>query len=135
MRPSIDRFTVNHSQGLREFINEKRYLHRLTITDNIIQNLWWGDKSGMRQKGVVTYSGVTRSLIIPCCHIAHPLPTNSSLISIQTKPHQAYFRNYLFNGVRRIGGQVPYWIVPVCYWCVSICLLCLAMNCHNASSR
>ena len=23
------------------------------------------------------------------------------------------FRNYLFNGFRRISSQVPYWIVPV----------------------
>lgn len=23
------------------------------------------------------------------------------------------FRNYLFNGVRRLAGQAPYWIVPL----------------------
>ncbi|KAF7964380.1 hypothetical protein HWV62_917, partial [Athelia sp. TMB] len=28
-------------------------------------------------------------------------------------PTAHMFRGYLFNGVRRLGGQMPYWIVPV----------------------
>jgi len=56
-----------------------------------VYNLWWGDKGGPKQKGVITYT-------------VSPFKQN---------PTVHMWRNYLFNGVRRISSQVPYWIVPV----------------------
>ncbi|KAF9444199.1 hypothetical protein P691DRAFT_678055 [Macrolepiota fuliginosa MF-IS2] len=53
-------------------------------------NLWWGDKSGVRQKGLVQYT------ISPW----------------QTKAAPQMFRTYLFNGYRRLSGELIFWVIP-----------------------
>ncbi|KZP13060.1 hypothetical protein FIBSPDRAFT_936539 [Athelia psychrophila] len=57
----------------------------------VVFSTWWGDTSGGKMKGVITY---TQS----------PFRQN---------PTAHMFRGYLFNGFRRLAGQMPYWIVPV----------------------
>jgi ubiquinol-cytochrome c reductase subunit 8 len=31
------------------------------------------------------------------------------------------FRNYLFNGYRRLAAQLPYWLIPRRHWYVIYC--------------
>ncbi|KAF8153036.1 cytochrome b-c1 complex subunit 8 [Crassisporium funariophilum] len=56
-----------------------------------VYNLWWGDKSGIRQRGVIQYS------ISPW----------------QTKAAPHWLRSYLFNGYRRISGELLFFGVPI----------------------
>jgi len=54
--------------------------------------LWWGAKEGAtRQKGITQYT----------------------LSPVRQRAAKNLFRNYLFNGYRRLSSQVGYWIVPV----------------------
>ncbi|KAG6827012.1 hypothetical protein H0H92_013578 [Tricholoma furcatifolium] len=55
-----------------------------------VYNLWWGDSTGMRQKGVVTYT----------------------ISPFQAKAAPNMIRNYLFNGYRRLGGELLFWLIP-----------------------
>ncbi|GJE86333.1 UcrQ domain-containing protein [Phanerochaete sordida] len=55
-----------------------------------VYNLWWGDKSVQRQKGVVTYA------VSPW----------------RQRAAKNMFRSYIFNGYRRLSQQAPYWIIP-----------------------
>ncbi|KAF8063558.1 cytochrome b-c1 complex subunit 8 [Lyophyllum atratum] len=55
-----------------------------------VYNLWWGDQSGMRQKGVIQYT----------------ISPNQS----RAAPHM--IRNYLFNGYRRLSGELVFWLIP-----------------------
>ncbi|KAF9045475.1 cytochrome b-c1 complex subunit 8 [Panaeolus papilionaceus] len=54
------------------------------------RNLWWGDKSGVRQKGMVTYT----------------------LSPFQTKAAPHWLRSYIFNGYRRISGELLFFGLP-----------------------
>ncbi|KAF8960887.1 cytochrome b-c1 complex subunit 8 [Flammula alnicola] len=54
-------------------------------------NLWWGDKGGIRQRGIVQYT-------------ISPWQTKSA-------PH--WLKSYLFNGYRRISGEVLFFGIPV----------------------
>ncbi|KAN0107761.1 Cytochrome b-c1 complex subunit 8 [Russula decolorans] len=58
-----------------------------------VYNVWWGDyHHGLeKQRGLVTYS---------------VSPFRQSATS-------HLFRNYLFNGYRRLAAQLPYWVIPV----------------------
>src|SRR5882762_2597638 len=63
----------------------------------------------MKQKGIITYS---------CVFPLPPIPTTLTVHSpaqspFRQNPTKHMFRGYLFNGVRRLAGQMPYWIVPV----------------------
>ncbi|EKM78391.1 QCR8 subunit 8 of ubiquinol cytochrome-c reductase complex [Agaricus bisporus var. burnettii JB137-S8] len=52
---------------------------------------WWGDKHGaLKQKGITQYA------ISPW----------------QTKAAPHMFRNYLFNGYRRISSELIFWVLP-----------------------
>ncbi|KAI0701930.1 cytochrome b-c1 complex subunit 8 [Cytidiella melzeri] len=55
-----------------------------------VYNLWWGDRGVQPQKGIVQYG----------------------LSPLRQRAAHNLFRNYLFNGYRRLAVQVPYWIVP-----------------------
>ncbi|KAH6891742.1 cytochrome b-c1 complex subunit 8 [Coprinopsis sp. MPI-PUGE-AT-0042] len=55
-----------------------------------VYNLWWGDRTGIRQKGITTYS------ISPW----------------QTKAAPGWAKTYLFNFYRRIGGELIFWGIP-----------------------
>ncbi|ETW77295.1 hypothetical protein HETIRDRAFT_37298, partial [Heterobasidion irregulare TC 32-1] len=55
-----------------------------------VYNLWWGDKSGIRQKGVIQYS-------------VSPFRQRASKNLIQ---------GYIFNGYRRLSAHFAYWAVP-----------------------
>ncbi|EIW79859.1 hypothetical protein CONPUDRAFT_83121 [Coniophora puteana RWD-64-598 SS2] len=51
---------------------------------------WWGDTSMARQRGVITYS----------------------VSPFRQRGSKDLIRNWVFNGYRRLAGQVPYWILP-----------------------
>ncbi|KZT50603.1 ubiquinol-cytochrome c reductase subunit 8 [Calocera cornea HHB12733] len=51
---------------------------------------WWGDMGGPKQKGIVSYS----------------------LSPLQQKAMGDALQSYLFNGYRRLVGQVPYFVIP-----------------------
>ncbi|GBE83550.1 Cytochrome b-c1 complex subunit 8 [Sparassis crispa] len=53
-------------------------------------NEWWGSTEGLKMKGVVQYS----------------------VSPFRQRATHHMFRSWLFNGYRRLSGQVPYWIVP-----------------------
>ncbi|KAF9011898.1 cytochrome b-c1 complex subunit 8 [Cyathus striatus] len=55
-----------------------------------VYNLWWGDKTGIRQRGVITYT----------------------ISPYQTKIAPHMFRNYLMNGYRRLSGEFVYFAIP-----------------------
>ncbi|KAF8892953.1 cytochrome b-c1 complex subunit 8 [Infundibulicybe gibba] len=55
-----------------------------------VYNLWWGDKTGIKQKGMVTYT------ISPW----------------QSKAAPNMLRNYLFNGYRRLSGEALFFLIP-----------------------
>jgi len=55
-----------------------------------VYNLWWGDKTGMKQRGMIQYT-------------ISPWQTKSA-------PH--WMRNYLFNGYRRISGELLFFGIP-----------------------
>ncbi|TFK31798.1 cytochrome b-c1 complex subunit 8 [Crucibulum laeve] len=54
------------------------------------KNLWWGDKSGVRQRGIIQYS--------------------ISPYQVKAAPH--LIRNYLFNGYRRLSGELLFFAIP-----------------------
>ncbi|CAA7266223.1 unnamed protein product [Cyclocybe aegerita] len=58
-----------------------------------VYNLWWGDKSSVsgRQRGIVEYT------ISPW----------------QTKAAPHWIRSYLFNGYRRISGELFFFGIPI----------------------
>ncbi|KAH9829569.1 cytochrome b-c1 complex subunit 8 [Rhodofomes roseus] len=56
-----------------------------------VYNLWWGDKELPKQKGVIQYS----------------------MSPMRQRATHHIFRNWIFNGYRRLSGQVGYWIIPV----------------------
>ncbi|TFY81100.1 hypothetical protein EWM64_g2916 [Hericium alpestre] len=58
--------------------------------DMHLQSLWWGDKSGINQRGIVQYT----------------------LSPFRQRPVHHMVRHWMFNGYRRLSKQVPYWIVP-----------------------
>ncbi|OCH88723.1 hypothetical protein OBBRIDRAFT_794969 [Obba rivulosa] len=53
-------------------------------------NPWWGSHEVTHQKGIVQYS----------------------LSPMRQRPCKNMFRNYIFNGYRRLSSQFGYWIVP-----------------------
>jgi len=55
-----------------------------------VYNLWWGDKSGMKQKGMVSYT----------------------LSPFQSRAAPKMISSYLFNGTRRLAGQAAYFVIP-----------------------
>ncbi|PFH53419.1 hypothetical protein AMATHDRAFT_171189 [Amanita thiersii Skay4041] len=55
-----------------------------------VYNLWWGDQTGIRQKGITQYT----------------------LSPFQAKAAPKMIRNYLFNGYRRLAGEAIFWIIP-----------------------
>jgi len=55
-----------------------------------VYNLWWGDKTGQRQRGMVSYT----------------------ISPFQSKAAPNMFQNYLFNGYRRLAIQTPYFVLP-----------------------
>ncbi|KAF8150340.1 cytochrome b-c1 complex subunit 8 [Pholiota molesta] len=55
-----------------------------------VYNLWWGDKSGVRQRGIVQYT----------------------LSPYQTKAAPHWLRSYIFNGYRRISGEILFFGIP-----------------------
>ncbi|KAF5309107.1 hypothetical protein D9611_008542 [Ephemerocybe angulata] len=55
-----------------------------------VYNLWWGDKSGGKIKGVTTYT----------------------LSSYQSKVAPKWLSKYIFNGFRRISGELFFFGVP-----------------------
>ncbi|KAI0037094.1 cytochrome b-c1 complex subunit 8 [Vararia minispora EC-137] len=57
-----------------------------------VYNVWWGDYAhGTKlQKGIVQYT-------------VSPFYAN---------PTKNMFRDWLFNGTRRLGQQLPYWSIP-----------------------
>ncbi|PPQ77935.1 hypothetical protein CVT25_015410 [Psilocybe cyanescens] len=59
-------------------------------------SLWWGDQTGMKQKGVVTY-GTKLAAISP----------------YQTKAAPHFLRSYLFNGYRRLSGEILFFGIPI----------------------
>ncbi|KAF8063975.1 cytochrome b-c1 complex subunit 8 [Lyophyllum atratum] len=55
------------------------------------KNVWWGDKANLvPQKGVIQYT--------------------LSPFFLRAAPHM--FRDYLFNGYRRLSHEFPYWAIP-----------------------
>ncbi|TFL04132.1 cytochrome b-c1 complex subunit 8 [Pterulicium gracile] len=54
-----------------------------------VYNEWWGVKTS-KQKGIYSYT----------------------LSPYQSKAAPNWARNYLFNGYRRISGEVIFWVVP-----------------------
>ncbi len=70
----------------------------------------------MPQKGVVQY-GACYLIVILVCGLQH-VDTLFLVILLGISPNSQracknMFRSYLFNGYRRLSGQLPYWIVPV----------------------
>jgi len=55
-----------------------------------VYNLWWGDQELPKQKGLVQYS----------------------MSPMRQRAAHHMIRNWIFNGYRRLSGQVGYWIVP-----------------------
>ncbi|RXW16763.1 hypothetical protein EST38_g9094 [Candolleomyces aberdarensis] len=55
-----------------------------------VYNLWWGDKTGVPQKGLITYT----------------------LSPYQSKAMPKWFSSYLFNGVRRLSGEFLFFAIP-----------------------
>ncbi|CCM05620.1 uncharacterized protein FIBRA_07849 [Fibroporia radiculosa] len=53
-------------------------------------NLWWGDRELPKQKGLTQYS----------------------MSPMRQRATHNLFRNWIFNGYRRLSGQMPYWIIP-----------------------
>ncbi|KAF4613091.1 hypothetical protein D9613_011040 [Agrocybe pediades] len=57
-----------------------------------VYNVWWGDKNGaIKQKGITTYT------ISPW----------------QTKAAPHWLKSYIFNGYRRISGEVLFFGIPM----------------------
>ncbi|KAF9523786.1 cytochrome b-c1 complex subunit 8 [Crepidotus variabilis] len=56
-----------------------------------VYNLWWGDKGGVRQRGITQYT----------------------ISSFQTKAAPHWVRSYLFNGYRRLSGELLFFGVPM----------------------
>ncbi|KJA23809.1 hypothetical protein HYPSUDRAFT_104568, partial [Hypholoma sublateritium FD-334 SS-4] len=56
-----------------------------------VYNLWWGDKSGGTQRGIVQYT----------------------ISPYQTKAAPHWLRNYIFNGYRRLSGEVLFFGIPI----------------------
>lgn len=61
--------------------------------------MWWGDKSGVKQNGIITYSTSTFDLLIAYLY-AHDILLAISPFQAKAAPNM--FRNYLFNGIRRL---------------------------------
>ncbi|KAJ3528294.1 hypothetical protein NMY22_g9468 [Coprinellus aureogranulatus] len=61
-----------------------------------VYNLWWGDKSGIRQKGLVTYTRKSTTAISP----------------YQAKVAPKFLSSYIFNGFRRISGELLFFGIP-----------------------
>ncbi|PCH37490.1 hypothetical protein WOLCODRAFT_109965 [Wolfiporia cocos MD-104 SS10] len=55
-----------------------------------VYNIWWGDRELPKQKGIIQYS----------------------MSPFRQRATHNILRNWLFNGYRRLSGQVGYWIVP-----------------------
>jgi len=55
-----------------------------------VYSLWWGDSTGIRQRGIVQYT------ISPW----------------QTKAAPHWVRSYLFNGYRRLSGEFLFFGIP-----------------------
>ncbi|TFK29424.1 hypothetical protein FA15DRAFT_677685 [Coprinopsis marcescibilis] len=55
------------------------------------KNLWWGDKTGTRQRGITQYT----------------------ISPYQTKVAPHWARTYLFNFYRRVGGELLFFGVPI----------------------
>ncbi|KAI0795516.1 cytochrome b-c1 complex subunit 8 [Abortiporus biennis] len=55
-----------------------------------VYNLWWGDRGIAAQKGVIQYA----------------------ISPNRQRAAKNMFRNWLFNGYRRLAAQVPYFVVP-----------------------
>lgn len=55
-----------------------------------VWNQWWGSTQTTRMKGIVQYS----------------------MSPMRQRAMKHVFSNWLFNGYRRLSGQVGYWIVP-----------------------
>ncbi|GLB42975.1 putative ucrQ family protein [Lyophyllum shimeji] len=55
-----------------------------------VYSLWWGDRTIPKQKGVVEYT--------------------ISAYRAKAAPHM--LRNYLFNGYRRLSGELVFWLIP-----------------------
>ncbi|KIM62879.1 hypothetical protein SCLCIDRAFT_1214671 [Scleroderma citrinum Foug A] len=53
-------------------------------------NPWWGDTRNLKQRGIITYT----------------------LSPFRSRAAKDIFQGWLFNGYRRLAGQLPYWIVP-----------------------
>ncbi|KAH7911492.1 cytochrome b-c1 complex subunit 8 [Hygrophoropsis aurantiaca] len=51
---------------------------------------WWGDTSMLKQRGIITYT----------------------LSPFKQRGSKGIFQGWLFNGYKRLAGQIPYWIVP-----------------------
>ncbi|KAN0139287.1 Cytochrome b-c1 complex subunit 8 [Lactarius tabidus] len=58
-----------------------------------VYNVWWGDY----HHGIEKQRGITVYTVSP----------------FRQSPTSHLFRNYLFNGYRRLAVQLPYWLVPV----------------------
>ncbi|KZT04879.1 uncharacterized protein LAESUDRAFT_727454 [Laetiporus sulphureus 93-53] len=54
-------------------------------------NMWWGDRELPKQKGIIQYS----------------------MSPVRQRALGHIFRNYLYNGYRRLSGQFGYWIIPI----------------------
>ncbi|KZT64430.1 hypothetical protein DAEQUDRAFT_732664 [Daedalea quercina L-15889] len=55
-----------------------------------VYNLWWGDRTLPRQKGITQYA----------------------MSPVRQRAAYHMLRNWIFNGYRRMSGQVGYWIIP-----------------------
>ncbi|RDB23761.1 Cytochrome b-c1 complex subunit 8 [Hypsizygus marmoreus] len=55
-----------------------------------VYSLWWGDSGGIRQKGIVQYT----------------------LSPFQSKAAPHMIRSYLFNGYRRLSGELLFFLIP-----------------------
>ncbi|PPQ95381.1 hypothetical protein CVT26_008226 [Gymnopilus dilepis] len=56
-----------------------------------VYSLWWGDSGAVKQKGVVTYT----------------------ISPFQTKAGPHWLKHYIFNGYRRLSGEVLFFGIPM----------------------
>ncbi|KAF8895890.1 cytochrome b-c1 complex subunit 8 [Gymnopilus junonius] len=64
---------------------------RLIVILMAYKNLWWGDQSGVKQKGITIYT----------------------LSPYQAKAGPHWLKSYIFNGYRRIAGEVFFFGIPM----------------------
>ena len=72
--------------------------------------MWWGDYHHgiQKQRGVVTYSTPVSLYLLKS-----RLRRKQGVSPFRQSATSHQFRNYLFNGYRRLAAQLPYWVIPV----------------------